>query len=117
MDSIASIKIGQAQKQATQILKHGWFNCSDIEANKRYKDLVKRIYQLNSEIEAELELSLKTKGEAASDSDASKSAPIDPKGSKQPLPSPKQKHCPKCNVIIPKTWKEHRKPEGCGWVE
>ena len=102
-----SIKLEQAKNQAIQIIKLAFSNDSLIkimdksnctEFETAYKSLVKRFYKVNEEIDNEVlkpEIPFKKIIEAKK-------------------PSDKQKYCPKCNDIIPKTWKKHLK---CGWEE
>ena len=111
MDTQISIKLGQAQNQATQILKGIWFNSFKDDRETMYKDMVRDIYEWNSDLEIELMKDLKTKEEPV------KSTLLSPNNStvsKQALPSPKQKYCPKCKVIIPKAWTKHIE---CGWKQ
>lgn len=104
-----SMKLGQAKNQATQILKTIFIdqNAAGIktimvrpEFNEFYKDLVKKFYQLNEELDKEVLGKPET---------MPFKKVISPK-----KPSDKQKYCPKCNEIIPKTWKQHIV---CGWKE
>ena len=112
MDTQQQIQLGQAENQATQILKGIWFNSFSDDRERMYKEMVKTIYQWNRDLEVELENSLKTKEEPVKS--IPPLSPNDSKVSKQAFPSLRQKYCPKCKIIIPKTWTKHIE---CGWVE
>jgi len=79
-----SILIGRCQNQALELMKSN--NFSDNGVQEAYKTLVKVLYRLNLQIEAEL---------------------LNPQKF-----SEKQKLCPKCNMKIPATWQRH---DACGW--
>jgi len=110
MDTQQQIQLGQAQNLAVQRLGNTMFPFPD-EYEKAFKVWTKRFYQWGEDLRKEFIFNevLKTKEEPVK-----VVSPNDSKVSKQAFPSLRQKYCPKCNVIIPKTWGNHKE---CGWVE
>ena len=105
------IALGQAKNQAVSIMSNEIRYITDFEGT--YKKYVRNFFKWNSELDAEL---LNNSDEGLNHAiDAVPHQPAIKSKVADITPSPKQKYCPKCNVIIPKSWTEHRKPEGCGW--
>ena len=105
MDTQDRINLGQAKNQASDMLRDLFFKIPEQDRETIYIKLVEFFYSTNKKID------LKTEGEGSSNSSLT---PQLKTNDSKPSPYPKQKYCPKCNVIIPKTWKKHIE---CGWKE
>jgi len=110
MDTQDRINLGQAKNQASSMMADIIFKMPSVDRKETYKALVRFFHSANKEIDEEF---LKTGGEGKGLT-RDVISPITTKATSVPSPSPKQKYCPKCNIIIPKTWKKHIE---CGWVE
>lgn len=112
MDTQQQIQLGQAQNLAVQRIGQAMFSHPD-EYEKAFKTWTMRFYKWMDDNRKDIIFNetLKTKEEPAK-----REATINPLNDlkKQVFPSLRQKYCPKCKVIIPKTWTKHIE---CGWVE
>jgi hypothetical protein len=101
------ITLGQAKNQAVEFLKEKNIWTEDYEAS--YKKYVRLFYKWNSELDDEL---LKKGDGLNTTSHPRDSDSMVQEQDKKPSPSPKQKFCPQCSMVIPKTWMNHGV---CGW--
>jgi hypothetical protein len=88
-----AILIGRCENQALELLKED--NWESQFVKDQYKDAVKMLFKLNTEVEADI------------NNLSQKKQPIQ-------IKEPNQKQCPKCKVMLPLSWKYH---EACGWKE
>ena len=114
MDTQQQIQLGQAQNLAAMTMQ-GRHYFSETQQEEDFKNLTRLYLKWGNDLREEFNLKTREEPVITSGSDAKALRPIiDPKYPKQAQPSPKQKYCPKCKTIVPKTWKNHKE---CGWVE
>ena len=110
METQDRINLGQAKNQAATLLKEVYFKADKADRKIIYKELVMQFYDWNKEIDLELE-----RVGVVSDKKPFNHI-VSPNVNKptSKTPSDKQKVCPRCNTIIPKSWSKHIE---CGWKE